>query len=155
MYSWNWRRTRANKCWISVLLCGFHVANYYYHYYRNHFWGAWSESRHLRGSIRCPGKRKHGFQCSPGIDGGVEQQKYWISILSCGFYIINYVLLPRPLLGPFSESRHLRGSIKRDVLKKHGFQCSPGNDGGVEQQNIEFHFLSLLYIIAAITSGSL
>ena len=47
-----------------------------------------------------------------------------------------------------------------DVLckKKLGFQCNPGIDGGVEQQNMAFQFFvsfldCKLCIIAAITSG--
>ena len=52
-----------------------------------------------------------------------------------------------------------RGSIRCPVPKKHGFQCNPGIDGGVEQKNMGFQFLvSFLYgklcIIAAITSGA-
>ena len=61
--------------------------------------------------------------------------------------------------GPLSESRQFRGSIRRPVLKKHGFQCKPGIDGGVEQKNMgSQYFVSFLYsklcIIAAITSGA-
>ena len=61
---------------------------------------------------------------------------------------------------PLSEPRHLRGSIRRLVLKKkHGFQCNPGIDGGVEQKDMGFQFfVSFLHgklcIIAAITSGA-
>ena len=43
------------------------------YYCRDHFWGSLSESRHLRGSIRGPVLKNHGFKCSAGIDGGVEQ----------------------------------------------------------------------------------
>ena len=44
------------------------------YYYRDHFWGSLKESRRLRGSIRRPVIKNYGFQCNPGIDGGVEQQ---------------------------------------------------------------------------------
>ena len=38
------------------------------------------------------------------------------------------------ILFPLTEPMHLRGSIRRLVMKKNGFQCNPGNDGGVDEQ---------------------
>ena len=64
--------------------------------------------------------------------------------------------------GPLSESRYLRSSIRRPVIKNYGFQCNPGIDGGVKQTNIEFQFflhcfyiVNYVCIIAAIASGDL
>ena len=68
------------------------------YYCRDHFWAALSESRHLRGSIRCPVLKKNGFQCNPGIDGGVEQTNIEFQFFVV-FYTVNYVLLPRSLPG--------------------------------------------------------
>ena len=56
------------------------------YYCRDHFRGSLKESRHLRGSIGRPARKKHGFQCNPGIDGGVEQQKYGISFFVSFLY---------------------------------------------------------------------
>ena len=48
--------------------------------------------------------------------------------------------------GPLKESRRLRGSIRRPVIKVQGFQCNPGVDGGVEQTNIEPQFVVWFFI---------
>ena len=117
------------------------------HYCRDHFWNPVSESRHLRGSIRRPVLKKHGFQCSPGIDGGVEQTN--IGFLF--FYVVSIKLIMYDsrdhFWGPSSESRHLRGSIRRLVPEKHRFQCSPGIDGGVKQNNIGFQFFFVRFFV--------
>ena len=44
------------------------------YYRRDCFWDSLSESTQLRGSIRHLLLRLHGFQCNPGIGGGVEQK---------------------------------------------------------------------------------
>ena len=69
------------------------------------------------------------------------------------------VIVALIVVGPLSESRQFRGSIRRPVPKNQGFQCNPGIDGGVEQQNMAFQFVvsflnGNLCIIAAITSGA-
>ena len=105
-------------------------------------------------------KKNHGFQCSPGVDGGAPQTNIGFQFF-CGFHIVNCVLLPRSLLGDLSESRNLRGSIRRPVFKKHRFQCIPGIDGGLEQTKVGFQFYCVVFmkqiiiiIITAITSGA-
>ena len=46
---------------------------------------------------------------------------------------------------PLSESRHFRGNIKRALLEKPRFQCSPGIDGGVEQTKIGDQFVCVVF----------
>ena len=46
---------------------------------------------------------------------------------------------------PLSESTQFRGSIRRPVIKVHGFQCIPGIDGGVEQHLLKFHFACIFW----------
>ena len=113
------------------------------YYCRDHFWASSSESRHLRGSIRLLGIKNHGSQCCPGIDGGVEQNNIGFQFFYVVFiqYIIYYC--HDHFWGPLSESRHLRGSMRHPVLKKHGFQRSPGIYGGVEQQK---YWISVLFV---------
>ena len=92
------------------------------YYCRDHFWGPLSESRQFRGNIRRPVPKKHDIQCNPGIGGGVEQTNIEFQFFCVVFYIGNYVLLPpslpRPLKGVQTPSR----SIRRPVIKNHGFQ---------------------------------
>ena len=127
------------------------------HCCRDHFCGSLSESRHLRDSISCPVMKKHGVQWNHGIDGGAEQNSIEFQFFRCGSYLVNCVLLRDHLCGSSSVSRRLRGSMRRPVMRKHGFQCNPGIDGGVKQKHIQFHFLCVVllnkcFIITAITS---
>ena len=111
------------------------------YYCRDHFRAPLNEPRPLRGSIRPPLIKKPRFQCNPGIDGGVEQKNIEFQFRFVDFCIINYVLLPRSLLGPLNWARILRGSIRPPSIKKPRYQCNPGIDGGVEQKHIEFQFV--------------
>ena len=92
------------------------------YYCGGHFWGALKESRRLRDSIGRLVIKNNGFQCNPAIDGGVEQTNIDFQFFCVVFFIGNYVLLPpslpRPLKGVQTPSR----SIRRPVIKNHGFQ---------------------------------
>ena len=116
------------------------------YYCRDHFCGPTSESRHLCGSIRRHVMKKHEFQCNPGIDGGVDQTNIEFAVFVVWFfsYWIMYYCRDH-FWGSLSESRHLRCSIRRLLMKKHRFQCNSGIDGGVEQNNIEFHCFVCLF----------
>ena len=54
------------------------------YYCRDHFWAPLSESR-------CPVIKKHGCQCDPGIDGGVEQTNIEFQFF-VDFYLVSSVL---------------------------------------------------------------
>ena len=55
------------------------------YYCRDHFRAPFKEFRRLRGSITRLVIKSHGFQCNPGIDGGVEQKnmgfQFFVSFL--------------------------------------------------------------------------
>ena len=75
------------------------------------FQGPLNGSRHLRGSIKRPVIKKHGFQCNPGIDGG-KGVAFTSQIMYC---------FRDHFWGPLSESGHLRGSIRLLVIKTLDF----------------------------------
>ena len=113
------------------------------YYCRDCFWGSLSESTQFRGSIRHLLIEIHGFQCNPGIGGGVEQKNdapdmvYILGAYTTGsVYILGGALQQNPkqtkqirtnvcTLGPVYTMRvHTLGSVYTLMVHNLGSVCT-------------------------------